>query len=185
MGEDAEPDPLFFVESWTLGMLTAVENWQKRRLGQNNRERQIRRFPEFGSFGAQSTVQQSELRSDFAKSSSANEQTTAYGTGWSLHSIESTPLPSHFQSLQEWNPFAAEGTRSKGEAHPMSHLRACELLGVTPTSTRRQIKAAYRRMVNQNHPDRLQRRTDGARRLANDQMAEINEAYHLLCRGLL
>jgi curved DNA-binding protein CbpA len=56
---------------------------------------------------------------------------------------------------------------------------------VAATSTRNEIKAAYRRVVNQIHPDRLEDRDEGVRRLANDQMAEINEAYRLLCSGHL
>jgi DnaJ-class molecular chaperone len=56
--------------------------------------------------------------------------------------------------------------------------RARLLLGVAATSTREQIKAAYRRMASQCHPDRLR---EELRRQATDQMAEINEAYSLLC----
>lgn len=185
LGDDAQPDPLFFVESWTQGLPAAVENWQKRRQWQKGLERQPRAFPGSGSFGVQSAVRQSESGAEFATSSSGDAKTECYGAGSSQRSSEASPLPSQFQTSEEWKPFAAEGDGRHGEVHPMSHLRACQLLGVTPTSSPRQIKAAYRRMVNQSHPDRLQQRTEGVRRLANDQMAEINEAYHLLCSGLL
>jgi hypothetical protein len=181
LGDDAEPDTLFFVESWTRGVPAAVENWQKRRQVRTGRERQRRVFPKLDSLGTQSAVQQCELSPEFATSSSADAKTGRFSTGWSQHSFEESPP--QFQALQEWTPFTAESDGSQGPIHPMSQLRACQLLGVAATSTRRQIKAAYRRVVNQIHPDRLEHRTEGVRRLANDQMAQINEAYRMLCSG--
>jgi DnaJ like chaperone protein len=62
----------------------------------------------------------------------------------------------------------------------MTQDRAYLLLGVTETSTQRQIKAAYRQMVSQWHPDRLELRTEEVRQLATERMAAINEAYRLL-----
>jgi DnaJ family protein C protein 3 len=59
----------------------------------------------------------------------------------------------------------------------MTQLRACRLLGVNAGSTREQVRAAYRRMASQWHPDR---RTDEVGRVANERMAAINEAYRLL-----
>jgi DnaJ-domain-containing protein 1 len=183
LGDDAEPDPLFFVESWTVGVPVAVENWQKRRQVQKGHERQHRVFSECGSLGVQSIARQSELGASLALLSGADAKTARYNVGWSQHSFEKSP--SQFKASQEWKPFAEVADGGRAAIHPMSKLRAFELLEVNPASTRRQIKAAYRRMVNQIHPDRLEHRTEGVRRLANDQMAEINEAYHLLCNGLL
>jgi curved DNA-binding protein CbpA len=62
----------------------------------------------------------------------------------------------------------------------MTQQSARELLGVNENCTRAQIKAAYRRMASQWHPDRLECTTEQVRRLATAQMAAINEAYHLL-----
>jgi DnaJ-domain-containing protein 1 len=175
LGDNADPDPLFFVESWTQGTPAAVKNWQKRRQQQNSSERQLRVLPEFDSLGIQSAARQSE-------SGAGNG---SYGTGWSRQSFKNSPLPSQFPTSPEWAPSSVESDGSQAVVRPMSQLRACQLLGVTATSTRAQIKAAYRRLVNQSHPDRLERKTEGARRLANDRMAEINEAYRILCNGLL
>jgi hypothetical protein len=175
LGDNADPDPLFFVESWTQGTPAAVENWQKRRQEQNIPERQLRVLHEFDSLAVHSTVQQSE----------SGVGTETYGAGWSQRSSKKSPLPSQFPTSPEWAPFAAEGDGDQPVVRPMSQLRACQLLGVTATSSRAQIKAAYRRMVNQSHPDRLERKTEGVRRQANDRMAEINEAYRVLCNGLL
>lgn len=57
---------------------------------------------------------------------------------------------------------------------------AYELLKVNRYSTESQIKAAYRRMVGQWHPDRLERKSEEVREFATNQTAAINEAYHLL-----
>jgi hypothetical protein len=183
LGGDAEPDPLFFVESWTQGIPVAVGNWQKRRQGQAMCERQRGVFPEFGNIGVQPSVQQGELSAEFATSSAEDAKSGHYGTGRSQYSFKKS-LPK-FQASQEWTPFVVEGDGNQGANRPMSQLRACKLLGVAATSTRNEIKAAYRRVVNQIHPDRLEDRDEGVRRLANDQMAEINEAYRLLCSGHL
>jgi DnaJ like chaperone protein len=57
---------------------------------------------------------------------------------------------------------------------------ACQLLGVTAGSSREQVRSAYRRMVVQWHPDRLAKSSEETRRLANEQMIAINQAYRLL-----
>jgi curved DNA-binding protein CbpA len=58
--------------------------------------------------------------------------------------------------------------------------RAYELLKVNRYSTESQIKAAYRRMVGQWHPDRLEGKSEEVRELAIKQTAAINKTYHLL-----
>ena len=63
--------------------------------------------------------------------------------------------------------------------------RAWEILGIATGSSIDEIKAAYRRLVTQWHPDRLECRTDEARQFATERMAAINEAYHLLRSSLL
>jgi DnaJ-class molecular chaperone len=62
----------------------------------------------------------------------------------------------------------------------MTLKSARRLLGVTAISSRKEIKTAYRKMASQWHPDRLGFRTESVRRIATEQMAAINEAYHLL-----
>jgi DnaJ-domain-containing protein 1 len=58
--------------------------------------------------------------------------------------------------------------------------RAMRLLGLTAASTREQVRAAYRRMAGEWHPDRVAGRAEAVRQAATEQMAEINEAYRLL-----
>jgi curved DNA-binding protein CbpA len=56
------------------------------------------------------------------------------------------------------------------------------VLGIEPGATPSQIKAAWRRLARQHHPD-LTGDDPEASRLATRQMAEINEAYAALTRG--
>jgi DnaJ like chaperone protein len=65
----------------------------------------------------------------------------------------------------------------------MTQRHACRVLGVTETSSREQIRSAYRRMVGRWHPDRMQHSSDETRRMANEQMIAINQAYSLLREG--
>ncbi len=64
---------------------------------------------------------------------------------------------------------------------PLTLERALQLLGVSASSTREQIRAAYRRMAGLYHPDRMHHSSETERRAATERMISINEAYRLLC----
>ena len=55
-------------------------------------------------------------------------------------------------------------------------------LGVTPQSTPAEIKRAYRKLISQNHPDKLASRglPDSMRPVAEERSREINSAYDLI-----
>jgi hypothetical protein len=156
LGDDAEADPLFFEESWTLGLAAAVKNRQRRRADQAARAHEIRRFE---SLGTQFFVEQMETE---PVATSASEERFATQTEANLG----------------WDRFTA--TRSTNETTAMTMPLACQLLGVTAGSSREQVRSAYRRMVVQWHPDRLAKSSEETRRLANEQMIAINQAYRLL-----
>jgi len=54
-------------------------------------------------------------------------------------------------------------------------LKPYELLGISPTATKEQVRAAYRALARRWHPDRFMEGPE--RDWANEKMAEINAAY--------
>jgi len=184
LGADSEPDPLFFVESWTLGLPAAVENFQQRRQGQADRERYGHAFDNFNHLRAQSFVQERELYAEFLTSARAGAISGCHDAGRPPRSPEGPATWTQDPAPKEWDTAAEEYASSGETTRPMTLGRACELLGVAATSTRGQIKAAYRHMVSQWHPDRLGSRTEEVRQLATEKMVEINAAYRLLRSGL-
>jgi DnaJ domain len=182
LGDDAEPDALFFVESWTVGVPAAIENWQHRRLGQPDHKglNRMYRGPDVIE-----TVQESALYAEFLSSARIAANTGRCGARWSPRSPEDSATLTQDQAPRESDAFAEEFDARQDTIHSMTQQRACQLLGVTSTSTQRQIKAAYRQKVIQWHPDRLGSRTKEVRLHATEQMVAINEAYRLLRNGLL
>jgi DnaJ-domain-containing protein 1 len=81
---------------------------------------------------------------------------------------------------QESGAFVDEGDSIQKVTRPLTLEGARQLLAVASTSTREQIKTAYRRMASRYHPDRLVSGTEKERQLGTDRMAAINEAYRLL-----
>jgi DnaJ like chaperone protein len=55
-------------------------------------------------------------------------------------------------------------------------------LGVTPESSAAEIKRAYRKLISQNHPDKLAARglPESMRAVAEERSREINSAYDLI-----
>jgi DnaJ-domain-containing protein 1 len=146
LGEDTEPDPEFFIDSWTLGVATATENYLHRRRQKDNRE------PKPSSLRPSFTPFIADLCS----------------TEPQLHSGE----PSNDESSDD-EPMSPV-------RHPLTLESARRLLGIAGSSTREQIKIAYRQMASRYHPDRLRHATAREQQLATDRMATINEAYRLL-----
>ena len=183
LGGGSEPDPLFFVQSWTLGVPAAVENFHQRKQMQKGRERRGNAFQNFASLASLSFAQQSELTAEY-HSSSRFGIAESYGAAWQTP-LEEPVGRSQDRAPRDWKRFAAECDSGLDTLHPMTQRGACRLLGVAATSTREQIKAAYRRMASRCHPDRLEGKTAEERQLATEEMAAINEAYRLLSSGLL
>jgi hypothetical protein len=169
MGEDFELDPLFLEESWTLGVAAATESWQRRQRNQSERERQSRAFRELDSLGGLNFVQ----ASDWVAAWLASVAAVATEEGRLAHNAEGPAV-----AAMEWpfsEPDPCEAWWEDGDCdEPMTQARACRLLGVDSGSTREQVRAAYRRMASQWHPDRR------VGQVANERMATINEAYRVL-----
>jgi DnaJ-domain-containing protein 1 len=184
LGEESEPDPLFFVESWTAGLPAAVEGLKRRQ--QPNRERQRSTSRESDDFLTISSALEGAIDSDHASPAPPADRWDVGGRSWHIPAY--AVAQQRDQGLDPGpNGPAADWDLSSGEfgcvldaMHPMTLLRACRLLGVTETSSPRQIKAAYKRLATEWHPDRAERLTEEARQLATRRMAALNEAYRLL-----
>lgn len=79
---------------------------------------------------------------------------------------------------------ASTGRRSApGGPAPQDRLAdAYAALGVSPDSTPAEIKLAYRKLISENHPDKLAARglPDSMRPVAEERSRELNAAYDLL-----
>ncbi|MGP8259625.1 MAG: J domain-containing protein [Acidobacteriaceae bacterium] len=175
MGADAQPDPLFFEESWTLGATTAAENLRRRRRQQT--EGVV--FGEFDNLGAQAYVQQRAWWTDDFAATKNDAVAADANAEWPLWRSDE-PAASGEDDSQEWEPFLAVEDCQWTAGETMSMHLACRLLGVAADSTLAEIKTAYRRKAGQWHPDRLQHSSEDVRRRANEQMIAINQAYGLL-----
>lgn len=172
--DDVEPDPQFFVECWTLGVTPAIDNLQIRlRMLADCEDETIEcEVPE----SMEECFPEENLLMEFFGSARPSPDSFSFSF---LRSRESAAKATA-QAREDYAHFAEECTGSEYTAYPMSLQRACEVLGVTRTCTRGQIKAAYRQKVREWHPDRLGDCNQAARQFANEQMTEINEAYRLL-----
>jgi DnaJ-domain-containing protein 1 len=170
LGEGSDPDPLFFMETWTLGTPAALENFKQRQLMQVDRV-ESRNERETCNLSSQSFFHPNPFN---------------WSVFVSVHAFvpDNCDVPLSQQSSIDLE-MGADSLSNHDEALPMTLDRACTLLGVTATSTLTRIKAAHRHLVIQWHPDRLQNRTEEVRRYATGKMAAINEAYRLVRSNLM
>ncbi len=76
------------------------------------------------------------------------------------------------------------GPRGTDEHHP-SLEDAYRVLGVEPEASDAEIKTAYRRLMSENHPDKLAARglPDSMREVAKERTSEIGSAYERIRRA--
>jgi DnaJ like chaperone protein len=78
---------------------------------------------------------------------------------------------------------ATGGPSAAGAPPPQDRLAdAYAALGVTPDSSAAEIKRSYRKLISQNHPDKLAARglPESMRAVAEERSREINSAYDLI-----
>jgi hypothetical protein len=176
LGEDTEPDPLFFVESWTLGVSAAVDNWQRRWNVQANGSVPAAKsgsglppgnmpFLEAPTSAERCASLNIEIACDEYLSPAPRDASAAYFLD---------PMYDHLDS------FAEPDDCDDSHLRRMTLQRAYDILELSPTCTQTELKAAFRLKVSQWHPDRHEGSTKSVRQRATAQMAAINEAYRLV-----
>jgi hypothetical protein len=168
LGCDAEPDPLFFVETWTIGLDAATHNLHTRRHASDARDPHAHEPQSFHFFTPVTFV-------DVAVSASGSTMPASFSSAWK--DAYGTPAsPTGADAPHESAPPHAPGL-----SQTLTAELACRTLGIAPSSSRKQIKTAYRQLVWRYHPDRLEHSSEHDQRAATDRMISINAAYHLLC----
>jgi len=174
-GENSEPDPLFFVDSWTIGVAAAAQSFQARK--------QVRASDPWASrpfdFSMPLNFVNESTQDAYPRSSTYAGFTNAFREAYGVSgSPSSNRAPSATRKAVPADQPAIPAPATNQDVAVQS---ACLLLGVTLASTRDQIKTAYRQLVRRYHPDRLEQSSEEERRIATDRMISINQAYHLLC----
>ncbi len=185
-------DATFLEESWTLGVDAAARNLHRRRQLKADQENQACAFSELQTLGTIRFIEDRQRAIESALVDRAAAIVDHYDAtsseSWSPQDWTPEDQVAHSRIPQGWTPscmprFEASQSANWNEmgGSTMTAQRARLLLEVIPSSTREQVRSAYRRMVGQWHPDRLQLTTEAIRNYATQHMARLNEAYRLLC----
>ena len=95
----------------------------------------------------------------------------------------------HQQEIHALREITAQLGLSEADLNAMLNLgattldEAYQVLEVAPTATDDEVKAAYKRMVVKNHPDRVASLGEDIRKAAEEKMRKINEAKELIYRA--
>ena len=76
--------------------------------------------------------------------------------------------------------FGSAGMRAETERQELE--QAHKALGIEPSSSDREVKTAYRRLMNQHHPDKLVAKglPDSMLEMAKERTREIRAAYDMI-----
>ncbi len=186
-------DATFLEESWTLGVAAAAENLRRRRQLKAYREDQTRAFRELQNLGTLRFIEEGQRAATSAlvdrPAAIVDRYDAASSQSWTPQDWTPEDRIAQRWIPQGWTP--GYMSRPGGPQQPrhgtelMTPQRARLLLEITSPSSREQVRSAYRRMVGQWHPDRLQFTTEAVRNHATQHMAALNDAYRLLCSAEL
>ena len=90
---------------------------------------------------------------------------------------------SHVAQLEALLRAATGGPSTAGAPPPKDRLAdAYTALGIAPNASAAEVKRTYRKLMNQNHPDKLAARglPESMRAVAEERSREINSAYDLI-----
>ena len=84
--------------------------------------------------------------------------------------------------LQAQQRFKGRGSYTKNTPQRTSLLDAYGVLGLSPSASKAEVKKAYRRLMNQNHPDKLAAKglPEDMMRLAKEKTQKISKAYETI-----
>lgn len=84
--------------------------------------------------------------------------------------------------LQAQQRFQGRGPYTKNTLQKTSLLDAYAVLGLTPSASKAEVKKAYRRLMSQNHPDKLVAKglPEEMMRLAKEKTQKISKAYETI-----
>jgi hypothetical protein len=174
-GENSEPDPLFFIDSWTIGIQAAAQSFQARQQVSASNPWMSCPFDFSMPLNFVNEFTQDAFPRPSTHEGFTNAFREAYGVSGSPSSNRSA------STTRKAVPDDQPSVPAPAAIQDIAVQSACLLLGVTLASTRDQIKTAYRQLVRRHHPDKLEQGSEEERRIATDRMISINQAYRLLC----
>jgi hypothetical protein len=177
LGEDCELEARFLEESWASGRPVTAARYRSKR-GQVTENDKGVTSAELSTVGSFFFMQANGLKGD--RPAYPARSMNSYTAAWLRDPLEEFASRTEDQASVHDSASYKRHAYDTGTSGSMTYLRACELLSVSEDSTVTQIRAAYRRMVSEWHPDRVEQSGERVRAFATKQMAAINEAYHLL-----
>ncbi|MGD0646763.1 MAG: J domain-containing protein [Acidobacteriaceae bacterium] len=179
LGENCELDASFLEESWTSGRPVTSARYRRKRDQATENDNGVT-FAELSTVGSFFFSPANGLIGDRPAYAYRVDSTRSYSAAWLRDSFEEFASRREDQAPVHDSAGYKRHAYDTGTLGSMTYQRACELLSLGEDSTVMQIRAAYRRMVGEWHPDRLEQSGERVRAFATQQMAAINEAYHLL-----
>ena len=177
--EDCELETSFLEESWASGRpVTSGGGGRKRDEAAENIGGVT--FAELNTLGSYFFSQANGMMGDRPAYAYPVSSTNSYTAAWLRDPLEEFASRTEVQVSVHDSAGYKRHAYGTGALGSMTYQGACELLSVSEGSTVTQIRTAYRRMVSEWHPDRVEQSSERVRAFATKQMAAINEAYHLL-----
>ncbi len=100
-----------------------------------------------------------------------------------ISQLEYEKFKAIFQAQQRFNDYTHEGRYTANSAKKPKIDDAYAVLGVKATDKDSEIKKSYRRLISQNHPDKLVSKglPEEMMKLATEKTQKIRKAYELIC----